>query len=168
MINPRTPAPLAERFERMTCPEPNTGCLLWTGALYPNGYGHMGTGSRKDGTLKGELAHRVAWRLKRGPIPRGKCVLHKCDTRPCVEEAHLFIGTKSDNTQDMIAKGRMKIGARATGADHHQAVLTTELVIEIRRARQSGEGRRAIARRLGVSHGAVAHVDRGTTWRHVL
>lgn len=41
-----------------------------------------------------------------GPIPKGMFVLHKCDVRACVKPDHLFIGTKKDNTRDMMSKGR--------------------------------------------------------------
>jgi hypothetical protein len=33
---------LIERIERMSTPEPNTGCWLWLGALGTNGYGTLG------------------------------------------------------------------------------------------------------------------------------
>ena len=50
------------------------------------------------------LAHRFVWQLINGPIPDGHCVLHKCDTPACVNPEHLFVGTHSDNTRDMIKK----------------------------------------------------------------
>ena len=86
-----------------TMPEPNTGCLLWTGATDRRGYGKIGLGGHYGRT---EQTHRVVWACMHGVIPPGLCVLHRCDTPACVNAAHLFLGTKKDNTQDMMAKGR--------------------------------------------------------------
>ena len=57
-----------------------------------------------------ELAHRVAWEMKHGPIPAGLDVLHKCDNPPCVADEHLFLGTNADNVADCCAKGRQAQG----------------------------------------------------------
>jgi hypothetical protein len=59
------------------------------------------------------LAHRFAWTLTYGPIPKGKQVLHHCDNMPCIEPLHLFLGTRSDNMRDMVVKGRWRSGERA-------------------------------------------------------
>jgi hypothetical protein len=48
----------------------------------------------------------VAWTIANGPIPEGLFVLHRCDNAVCCNPAHLFLGTRADNTRDMIAKGR--------------------------------------------------------------
>ncbi len=77
-------------------------CWLWQGALFASGYGKASRGFKK---LR---AHRVAYALYVGAIPPGIHVLHKCDNPPCVNPAHLFLGTHLDNMRDMEAKGRAK------------------------------------------------------------
>lgn len=96
--------PEAERFWEKVKKTPS--CWLWTGA-HKDGrwpYGVLGGGASRVP----KLAHRVSWELHHGPIPDGMNVLHKCDNPPCVRPDHLFLGTLSDNTQDMVAKGRAK------------------------------------------------------------
>jgi hypothetical protein len=75
-------------------------CWLWTAGTTVFGYGQFFI----DGRLEG--AHRVSWRLHFGNIPDDLCVLHRCDVPACVNPAHLFLGTKSDNARDSVAKGR--------------------------------------------------------------
>lgn len=76
-------------------------CWLFTGSTGNSGYGKLRIGKSKD-----VAAHRVSYAAHHGPIPNGMCVLHSCDVRRCVNPAHLGIGTKRDNTQDMVKKGR--------------------------------------------------------------
>ena len=88
-----------QRFENLYIPEPNTGCFLWIGGL-AKGYGRFSVGGHT-----GRASH-YAWERVNGPVPRGMWVCHKCDNPPCVNPAHLFIGTASDNQRDSVAKGR--------------------------------------------------------------
>lgn len=80
------------------------GCWFWESTKNHNGYGIV---SRRAGNT---LAHRVAWTLTHGEIQDGLYVCHKCDTPPCVNPDHLFLGTQKDNVQDMIKKGRYRGG----------------------------------------------------------
>lgn len=57
-------------------------------------------------------AHRFAWIISRGTIPKGMCVCHHCDNRICVNPKHLFLGTIADNNADMIRKGRQSKAPR--------------------------------------------------------
>ena len=97
---------LDEFLEKWSCPEPNTGCYLWTGADCPKGYGKTNVYG------KTQNAHRVVWELANGPIPKGMYVCHRCDTPACVNPEHLFIGSPSDNQRDRVRKGRHYLAAR--------------------------------------------------------
>lgn len=56
---------------------------------------------------KTEGAHRVAYRVGTGLlIPKRMVIRHTCDTRACINPAHLLLGTYKNNTQDMISRGR--------------------------------------------------------------
>lgn len=82
--------------------DPETGCWEWQRAKDKHGYGRMDDG----GSTK--LAHRIFWERAHGPTPDGLNVLHHCDNPPCVNPAHLFLGTQEDNMQDAAAKGRIR------------------------------------------------------------
>lgn len=76
------------------------GCWEWNGYRTPDGYGRIW----KDG--KGCSATRISWEMAFGSIPDGLHVLHRCDNPPCVNPDHLFLGDRSTNMQDSVAKGR--------------------------------------------------------------
>ena len=90
----------AKPFEDCYEPCPVSGCWLWTQALKGDGYGH------KHYEGKYQSAHRISWKLNRGPIPDGMFVLHHCDVMRCVNPDHLFLGTHEDNMRDAHEKGR--------------------------------------------------------------
>ena len=76
------------------------GCKNWEGAINSHGYGNVWYNGKVLG------AHVVAYILENGEIPKEKWVLHKCDNKRCVNIDHLFLGTRQDNIDDMINKGR--------------------------------------------------------------
>ena len=95
---PRGPA-TAEFFAARTCPEPNSGCLLWTGAFDRVGYGLARVGRRTV------VAHRLGFFLEYDRWPKDK-LLHTCDVRACVNLAHLYEGSQADNMRDRVVRGR--------------------------------------------------------------
>lgn len=101
--------------------------------------------------------------MANGPIPKGLCVLHRCDNRPCLNPDHLFLGTKRENSRDMSEKGRTGVTDRA-GEKHGESKLTDVAVREIRSSKEKG---RSLAAKFGVSESAVSLVRRGKSWTHV-
>ena len=133
------------------------GCWLWTGAKV----GKYGACRRTAGENR---AHRAAWALANGPIPKGLFVCHRCDNPPCVNPGHLFLGTVYDNNADMVAKGR-NVGPK--GEIQHRAAVTEQDVLAIRAAALEGVGQRALARKYGVSQNCIWHILKRKTWTHL-
>ena len=94
-------ATIQKRLESKLIPITESGCLLFEGSTDKFGYGKILVSGHTN-----ERAHRIAWILQNGEIPKGFCVLHKCDIPSCCNINHLFLGTKKDNNQDKAVKGR--------------------------------------------------------------
>lgn len=134
------------------------GCWLWTGQRLPrpgHEYGRLSYGGRAW------AAHRLAWTLEHGPIPGGMHVLHRCDNPPCVNPAHLFLGTNADNVADREAKGRRHA---PRGEAHPRARLTIDQVREI--LATPDERPCVLGRRYGVDSSAITSIRKGRSWRH--
>lgn len=89
-----------QRFTRNITAAPS-GCWEWTAGRNREQYGVFTIGHTGR-----SLAHRYAWELYRGAIPEGMFVLHNCDNPPCVNPAHLRIGSHEENMRDMVERGR--------------------------------------------------------------
>jgi hypothetical protein len=78
-------------------------------------------------------AHRLAWQLLKGKIPKGMCLCHSCDNPTCVNPAHLFIGTHADNTLDAYTKHRLHDwkDLHRSGENHSTAKLTDAQALAI-------------------------------------
>jgi DNA-binding transcriptional regulator YiaG len=104
-------------------------------------------------------AHRVAWEEVNGPIPNGLCVCHKCDNPSCINVEHLFLGTKAQNSADMVAKRRQSFGERRPGTK-----FTEE---DIRFIRSSEMNQPQLAKHFGITQAAVSNIIRRRRWPHV-
>ena len=142
------------RFERMHIPEPNSGCWLWLGAIGGGGYGQLWLNGKHT------LAHRAAYKLLVEEPPADRAVCHRCDNPLCVNPAHLFVGTRAENSADMVAKNRQAKGEQfsRSGLDHDT----------VRLIRSSPLPDTEWAARLGLSKGAINHIRHRRNWRHVL
>lgn len=143
-----------ERFWRKVAK--GDGCWEWRGHRSTNmGHGILKSGPR--GACRQEYAHRVSWELHFGPIPDGLNVCHSCDNPPCVNPAHLWLGTDADNMADRDRKGR-----------HGSIKLTADQVRAIRVRRAAGELTRPLAKAFGVSQSYVSMLSRGRARKHVV
>lgn len=136
--------------------EPSDGrCWMWEGAVKA-GYGRVETDGRSV------PAHRFSWELAGHRIEPGLVLRHTCDRRRCVNPAHLLPGTKQDNTNDMVRRGR-----QVKGSNLPQSRLCATKIREARRLRRSGRTVALLARMFGVSLSAMSVALRGITWSQV-
>lgn len=98
------------------------------------------------------LAHRYAYELVCGPIPKGKQVNHTCDNRLCVRPEHLWVGSQSKNIIDMYSKGRGR------------SRLTPALVREIRGWLRTGKRPLELAQHFGVHIYTILRIQRNQSW----
>lgn len=140
--------PFMERFCSAFV-EHESGCWLWLRGKNPQGYGVIELNGRCT------RAHRASWLVHNGEIPAGLYVCHHCDTPSCVNPAHLFLGTATDNNTDCIKKGRRP---NKSGERNHNAKLSDRQADEIRKSRQPAK---ALASQYGVSIWTVYDIRAG-------
>ncbi len=109
-------------------------------------------------------SHRAAWTLLVGEIPRGACVLHRCDNPRCVNPEHLRLGTQADNLKDMRAKGRRVRQVNFDGSKNPRSRLSREQALEIRKLATKGCYRK-LAERYGVNASTVQRIAAGKIWK---
>jgi hypothetical protein len=157
----------ARRHLRYRLPDPeqfwsritrSEGCWEWPGTRNPKGYGYVSGGFYRM------FAHRAAWELAFGPIPKDLCVLHRCDNPPCVRPDHLWLGTIADNNADMAAKGRASRKPRQFGEQHHAALITAADVHHIRESSARGID---LAMQFGISPSTISAIRHRRKWRHL-
>ena len=137
-------------------------CWIWTGCKKRFGYGTMTIGSRKDGTRATIMTHRASYMVFKGEIPKGMCVLHKCDNPSCVNPDHLWLGTRQDNVDDRERKGRNN---PPRGEAHPKSPFTWNDIYRIRKIRQEGKTLRGIAREYGVHHTSIMAICSFESWK---
>lgn len=74
------------------------GCILWEGKPWHKSYVTV----RVEGKLT--KAHIASYRLHNGGIPAGMVIRHTCDNKRYVNPNHLLLGTRKENTHDMLER----------------------------------------------------------------
>lgn len=140
--------------------EITNSCWLWTGATKGNGYGNA-----RHGT-KNYPAHRLSYILFVGPVQKGMDVCHACDNRQCVNPQHLFLGTRKENMQDAVSKGR-----QATRDRLPQTKIMTNMIPSIMDRVRHGELYKSIAKDFDVHKATIGQIAiskgvRRHVWKH--
>lgn len=134
-------------------------CWIWPGCKNSSGYG----------SFQGMGAHVFAYEITFGS--HGDLhVLHKCDVRNCVNPNHLFLGTRSDNWNDALSKGRTYFQKypekRPRGEKHKNARWTWSQIRRIRKLYATGQYRQIdIARMFNTGQGAISQITRNAAWK---
>lgn len=152
---------LMRKIERI----PFSGCWIFTGSVNNHGYGYFMVNSKKV------KAHRASWILHRSEVPEGLFVLHHCDVPSCVNPNHLFLGTRKDNSQDMVSKRRHVFMAHPERIQRGEKSAISKIsdaqAAAIWERISRGERSSAIAQDFGITRGAVNHIKSGRTWKHL-
>ena len=135
-------------------------CWSWMARLLPNGYGQFVICRERKEHF---LAHRVAFEIFKGPIPKGKVIRHKCDNPHCVNPKHLFVGDQVKNYQDSLSRGRTA-GQVCPERLRTRQKLTEE---QARAILASPLSQRACAKLYGVSPAAIMCIRTGRTWKYL-
>lgn len=170
--------PLVSRFESYI--HKTETCWLWEGPIAASGYGLF--------CYRGERtrAHRVSYWLFIGPLADGKLICHSCDVKLCVNPKHLWQGTYSQNSVDMVQKGRQSFQQnpeliprgkrhwqnkypelRLRGEKNASAKLTETSIINIRTLRSEGVDTYQLSYLFKVHVGTINKIVRRDSWNHV-
>jgi hypothetical protein len=108
-------------------------------------------------------APRVAMSIHLGrPLAGSEHVLHACDNPPCVNPAHLHLGTHQQNMAEATERGRM-----LRGEDQPNAKLTAAQVLAIRERRRQGATWSRLAAEFATPERTVRAAASGRTWAHL-
>lgn len=143
-------------------PYVGTPCWIWIAGKNDKGYGGFSIQRRN------RIAPRVSWIIHNGPIPEGMLICHKCDNPPCVNPDHLFIGTRVDNSRDMVQKGRYWTGGRPPlkrGATNGNSKITQDIVDQLRALHATGQyTQRALAKIFSICQTQVRNIVNLKQW----
>jgi len=143
-------------------------CWTWKSTILLNcGYGVFSLNGSKV------TAHRAFWKIHNGEIPDGLFVLHKCDNRSCVKPSHLYLGTQTDNMNDMWGRNRHskenlgRYGNRK-GEKNGKSKLTEKDVKTIRLKYENDDlGLDELSKEFEVQKPAIWKIVHRKTWKHV-
>ena len=126
-----------------------SGCWEWKLKVRPNGY------ARVTYLRKSMYAHRLSFEAFNEYINPQLDVCHSCDNRKCVNPSHLFQGTRKDNMQDAVSKGR-----QATGDKLPQTKIHGQHLVKVLQLIEDGFKYQYIAEKFGVTKSCIGYIAR--------
>ncbi len=139
-------------------PKIKTRCWEWMLGLN-NGYGWMRCNGKNHST------HRwIFLKVNNLKLSKKICVLHRCDNRKCCNPSHLFLGSRTDNILDMVAKGR---NVPPIGERNSKHKLTRKKVMTLRSVKREYGFLSKMGRKHGVSPSTIQRAVEGTSWARV-
>jgi hypothetical protein len=116
-----------DQLERLSIPEPNSGCWIWLGKIGTHGYAHMSYRVAPQKRVTRNAA-KVTWEIANArDFPKHLELDHICHSRWCVNPEHLRAVTHSvnirarrpfKNTKDFCKNGHPLIGAPRSTSRH--------------------------------------------------
>jgi len=144
---------LAQRFWSKVDPAPSSCCWEWTAGKSSNGYGQFKLNTKMLS------AHRIAYTLTKGEIPKDLIVRHTCDNPVCCNPDHLILGTYADNMADKVERNR-----QAKGEQNGRCKLTVKQVMEIYNSPLTQD---EIAKLYNIDQSIVSRIKHKKIWKHI-
>ncbi len=135
-------------------------CWIWTGETSANGYGRFWDGEKKL------PAHRWSHGYFIAEVPKGKDACHKCDVRNCVNPAHIFIGSRSENMLDASRKDRLNTNTLG-GSSNRLAKMSLKDIYKLKYDDSIKDlTQEELGKLFGVSDVTIRRVLRGVAYRY--
>lgn len=150
---------IVERFWSKVEKGSPESCWLWT-ASTSGGSDGKSYGGFQVTRGNGGYAHRYSYSLHYGPIPSGMEVMHSCDNGLCVNPHHLSVGTRKQNMEDAVSRGRLNPYDRR-GIKNSNCKLTLEQVDAIKKALSDGYTQDSIAKEFSISQSIISDIKLG-------
>jgi len=114
---------------------------------------------------KNYMVHRIsAWIFKDFDLNGKLIVCHRCDNPTCFNPEHLFIGTNTDNVQDMLSKGRDNY---LKGENNGRATFKNVDVIKIRELWRNGYSTYKLAKIFNSNTGTISNIVRYESYKYI-
>lgn len=148
------------RIRRATASRGTKIGRIITSGVMPSGYIIASVQiNRKTTTF---LVHRLVAEAFIGPIPDGLEVNHKDSNKANNHPENLEYVTRSENLIHAIESTGAYRGER-----NSQAIITEDIVRDIRKQHASGLGYKRLAKHFGLSWSLVREVATRRTWKHI-